>query len=366
MSYEKEITKKLLELKPDCYSSSIFGHDMPLADSEYVLIEKLKYIPQDNKERIFNDMTTIVTDRVKNVDTFVQALAGQGYLKFEPYMTKNSVGTPTLVLKHNRFVHLFRGYYFQVSYTAEGIGEYRKANVRLDHTLSLIKDIEMVFDDRSTKQPDYGECETELKQAMERNRIQEIFCYMNCINACTGIDAFDVLLQKSPDIVDAFVKESVKHRIPDFSLTYREMIDLLCTNSTDMISIQDPKAIYRLPASDTQDVCRLRVYDWDTVAVETMRGCSYHECIFKFPPFELSSEFSKKYGDAFWRFDFPQRLQESLFLQLVSFVLNSVSVIINYMVVYSNRKDTNNNLLALNNPEVKTLSTLNDLTGLYN
>ena len=251
-------------------------------------------------------------------------------------------------------------------YTAEGIGEYRKANVRLDHTLSLMEDIDMVFDDRSANHPYYEECGIELKQVAKRSRIQEIFCYMNCINACTGIDAFDKLLQKSPEVVDAFVKESLKHRMFDFSLTYREMIDLLCTNSTGMIVIQDPIAIFRLPESDTQDVCRLHVYDWDTIAVETMRGGSYHECIFKLPSFELSSEFSEKYGDAFWRFDFPQRLQENLFLQLASFVLNSVSVVVNYMTAYSNRKDTNNNLLALNNPEVKTLSTLNDLTGLYN
>lgn len=189
---------------------------------------------------------------------------------------------------------------------------------------------------------------------------------MNCINACTGIDAFDALLQKSPETVDAFVKESVKHYIPDFSLTYREMIDLLCTNSTDMIAIQDPRAIYRLPASDTQDVCRLHVYDWDTVAVETMRGGSYHECIFKFPSFELSSEFSEKYGDAFQRFDFPQRLQENLFLQLVSFALNSVGIVVNYMAAYSNKKDRTVNLSSLNDQNVRILETLNDLTGLYN
>lgn len=85
----------------------------------------LMFMPIDNIQKLvdcpLNKCTTF-----KDV---YQAWGRCGALRFTPYEVDKNYN-PSLVLRHNGFLHMFRGYYFQVSGTADGIidcgsGSYR-------------------------------------------------------------------------------------------------------------------------------------------------------------------------------------------------------------------------------------------------
>lgn len=361
MDYAKAIIEKLVELRPDLHHyTGIFGNHELVADNKAEVAEKFKYLPEANLKDIFNDLEKL--KYAKNFEDFMNDLAVRNYLKFKPFVTKNAYGTPTLVLRHNRFVHLFRGYYFQVSYSANGEGEYRTANVRLDNLLSNIKKIMLVSPDDCDALYD-GTSDKELSEAVKRSKLPEIVAYMNCINVCFGIEAFDKLLVESPEVVDEFVREAMSKVIPGYSLTYKELVSSICTPENDFLELQDPLVVYKIPDSATQDICRVSIYDWHSICVEAMTDKTYHKYLYTIPEIKLSEVFLETYKDCLWVTEFPEELKKSLLLQLVSFALNSVGVVCNYMVAYSVYKGKNANLLSLNNKYVKVLNSLNDVVA---
>ena len=54
-----------------------------------------------------------------------------GALRFQPYMTDRHEN-PTLVIRHNRYLHMFRGYHFQASGTIDGIADCGSGSFRTD------------------------------------------------------------------------------------------------------------------------------------------------------------------------------------------------------------------------------------------
>ena len=70
-------------------------------------------------------------DKYNTIVDIYQAWGRCGALKFTPYEV-DSRNNPSLVLRHDRFLHMFRGYSFQASGTVDGISDCGSGSYRTD------------------------------------------------------------------------------------------------------------------------------------------------------------------------------------------------------------------------------------------
>jgi hypothetical protein len=301
--------------------------------------ECIKFIPEKNWERINSCYGKIKTEE-KTLDAFLASAAKLGYLKFEPYIKKNSNGTPTLALKYNRYLHLFRGYYYQVSYTPDGIGEYSTPGIRINEILKLFED-------------------------MKNSKLLHSLYYMNCIAACFGIDEFDKLLKTKPELVDEFMRLSVEGVLADYKTTYKDLMGYKSSNRDDTLSIT-AKYVYNIPYSETMDVCRLYdlSQDYPRFVVEYLRNGNIQREEYNFADI-LAGVDVEELAD-YWGYSVEEitkitsekiKYDPRVYCELVVFILNSVGVKCNFMVAYSvNPCDA---LMAINSPNTIRAKNLN-------
>lgn len=323
---------------------------------------KFEHIPNHCLRALIKNFNTIENecDKEKTVSAFLAAAAKAGMLKFKPYITKNSYGHVTLVLKYNRYVHLFRGYHYQCSYTADGIGEYSSAGVRIDVLTSA-----------------FG---IELRNS----KLLKMFYYMNLIACCKELDTFTKLLETDPGLVDEFMKQSTEGIFDNYDVTYIEdMVGMIgfasggipftseYFNRTGRPMLPDPVEVLRVPANDTSDVCRIKVYDTHMISIEFWMDNSVQESLFTLPPFEegysqneldrLAEEQNmdtKEYIQ--WM---TKRIYDSResYCSLINFALNMCGCVANFMAIYPNRNIIESNLRALNDTNVKVCKNLGDI-----
>ena len=324
---------------------------------------KFKYIPNFNLRTLVENFATINSKcrKDKTVSSFLSEAAKSGMLNFKPYITKNSYGHTTLVLKYNRYVHLFRDYHYQCSYTADGVGEYSSACVRTDMLSAT-----------------FG---SDLKNS----RLLKIFYYMNLISCCKGLDIFTKLLENDPGLVDEFMKKSTEGIFDNYDVTYIDDIVGMVNfasggipytdeyfNRTNRPMLPEPVEVLRVPANDTSDVCRIKVYDTHLVSVEFWMDNSIQEAMFTLPA--LEEGYSQSELDRFaeeedmstkeyikWMTD---RIYDSCesYISLVNFALNMCGYVANFMAIYPNRNTIKSNLRALNSNNVRVCNSLNDLS----
>ena len=363
------ITILVEELEEGLFSSSdVFNHvqlvSLEKDTNPYSgTYKRLEHIPNFNLRRLIKDFYTIKREcgKEKTVSTFLAVAAKAGMLNFKPYITKNSYGHVTLVLKYNRYVHLFRGYHYQCSYTADGVGEYSSAGVRID-ALSLA----------------FG-------RALRNSKLLKIFYYMNLIACCKKLDIFTKLLENDPGLVDEFMKKSTEGIFDNYDVTYIEdivgMVNFVSGsipytdeyfNRTNRPVLPEPVEVLRVPANDTSDVCRIKVYDTHLVSVEFWMDNSIQEAMFTLPALEegySQSELDKLAEEEDmstkeyikWMTD---RIYDSCesYISLVNFALNMCGYVANFMVIYPNRNIIKSNLRALNSNNVRVCNSLNDLS----
>jgi hypothetical protein len=303
---------------------------------------RLLCIPEENWKVIYDNYYFITSNKHKTLGEFLSSAAKAGYLKFEPYVTVNSGNHVTLVLKYNRYVHLFRDYYYQVSCTPNGVGEYATAGLRID----LIK---RLFDDIPSSQ------------------LLESLYYMNCIAACTGIDEFDDTLKNKPEVIDSFVKASVKHVLPGFNTTYADLRRYELYNDNDQLSLE-ATYIYHVPQSQTMDICRL--YDISTnyprFVVEYVRDgaiCAreynFSDMFENVNEWELAEDYGRPVDAIKAELSVAIYNNPEVYSELVMFILNTIGIKCNFMVTYSiNKCET---LPAINKPNTIRIDSLNNV-----
>lgn len=89
--------------------------------------KKLQYVPRENLVKMLNcevsDWSTL--------SSVIEAWGRAGALRFRPYMIDEE-DNPSLVIRYNRYLHMFRGYHFQASGSPDGDGDYGSGSYRTD------------------------------------------------------------------------------------------------------------------------------------------------------------------------------------------------------------------------------------------
>lgn len=87
----------------------------------------LSFLPVDNLAKI----AELPIEDYESFNAIYQAWGKSGALRFTPYEV-DPRDNPSLVIRHNRFLHMFRGYHFQASATVDGIGDCGSGSYRTD------------------------------------------------------------------------------------------------------------------------------------------------------------------------------------------------------------------------------------------
>ncbi len=90
----------------------------------------LRWLPVENLKK----MVSCDISRCKDFRQVYDAWGRAGALRFEPYIAVDDEddGNPSLVVRRDRFIHMFRGYHFQASGTIDGIGDCGSGAYRMD------------------------------------------------------------------------------------------------------------------------------------------------------------------------------------------------------------------------------------------
>ena len=99
-------------------------HKMPGVET---FIQSLQWLPEENLQI----MADCDISGCKSFQEAYQAYGRAGAFKFTPYLVdaKHS-SNPCLCIRRNRFMHMFRGHYFQVSETVTGIIDHENGAYR--------------------------------------------------------------------------------------------------------------------------------------------------------------------------------------------------------------------------------------------
>lgn len=352
MSY-KEMIYDALKDSGFTYSS-MFAHEYSMDDAKREVIKKLDYIPVSTLQELSLNVQTIIKEcgTDKTFAYFMKSASKMGYLKFEPYIKENECGTPTLILKYNRYVHLFRGYHYQCSYTADGHGEYSSAGSRTDYLNNI-----------------FG-------RELRESKLLKVLYYMNLIACCKGIDAFDNLLKTNPELVDKFMKASTKDVFDSYDITYMNdmmnVFSLVDTGASDeKQKLPEPKDIFRVALNATTDMCRIKIYDTRLVGIEVWLDEKVQEVLFTLPDWTEGVNDKRLRDEADWEDMYYEEYikwktdviysKKEILTSFINYALNTCGFVTNYMVTYPMNDAKDSKLRALNRQDIKEFKSLNDV-----
>lgn len=124
----KELVNRICEMLNEhgFVDTYVHGEKAPYTP-KYGFGAGLMYVPTENLEKIIDCEVKDWSEFIKVYNTWGRA----GLLRFKPY-SDHSKDNPSLVIRHNRYLHMFRGYRFQASYTVQGEGAASSGSYRTD------------------------------------------------------------------------------------------------------------------------------------------------------------------------------------------------------------------------------------------
>lgn len=148
------------------------------------LLDQFEWLPEENLRKIAKFDISGYT----SFEGVYQAWGNHGFFKFTPYITEKGLN-PTMVLKHNKFLHMFRGYRFQISETYDGIGVCNTSSFNTQTLRKLIKN-----------NPEYTD-----------SHLLFLLMYSAMIDCGFQNDNFRYAFYDHRDVIDRFFKKSMKY-----------------------------------------------------------------------------------------------------------------------------------------------------------
>lgn len=144
----------------------------------------IRYLPMENLIKM-HDCSIDACNSFKEV---YQLWGKCGALKFQPYMVDVN-DNPSLVLRHNRYLHMFRGYRFQVSATVDGISDCGSGSYRTSFL---------------TEAPYY-------RKILTNGIISYMLWWAALIDVGFRFDNFVTLFENNRNVIEEFLETSIKY-----------------------------------------------------------------------------------------------------------------------------------------------------------
>ncbi len=182
----EQVFKKLKEADVRVMSDDVFSNIYVGVTPSCENMEELKWLPDSN---LYQILRYSIPKKGMKIEDLRKEWGRQGFFKFKPYIEDDFY--PSLVLRTNRFLHLYREYHFQVSYTHNGIGEYESGIQRVDPLLKLCRDY--VYDEFA-----------------EHSKYIALLWYSHLITVGSVIDSFRECLSDS-QLLTKFLVDTLLH-----------------------------------------------------------------------------------------------------------------------------------------------------------
>lgn len=245
MSNKSEYIKRICEKLERCHYKVVDPDDV-LSNEPNMLVDKdsyevkcFKWLPEENLKLLadFNFAEWGSWDRA------YQELGRRKILQFKPYVKSFPDGDQSLVLRHNRFLHLFRGYYFQTSMTIGGSGDAGHSSMRID---GIFK-------------------HAEPRRLAVKSKLYYMLFYAALIDCGFKYDSFIELFTSDRPVVDKFLQDSLNIWHMKFKYTWSDIQEYF-TESQDVIIPAEHDNTFEVLASKGV-LCRFYI-DNDSIGVE--------------------------------------------------------------------------------------------------
>lgn len=208
------------------------GIDIP-ATSEYRYL--MEYLPEQNLKKL----AEYPFGAYSNFNDLLRAFERYGWLKFVPYILDDNEGAdnPSMCISYNIFMHMFRGYYFQLSNSPSGDGTWGNGTLRTDSLIRFVAQDSKVRD----------------------SKLVCMLLYAAMIDCGFQITTFRSAFYKNRDVIEDFFKRSMKWWGIEFKYNF-DMVEGFITRSNGVLRPEsDDDIIYEFRRN--VPYCRFRLTD---------------------------------------------------------------------------------------------------------
>lgn len=193
--YLQQICNKLNERGFTTFNGSdLLSVDRQQFDIGCSEIKALSWLPEENLKVMANSEDCYKS--AKDYKDLYQMWGRAGLFKFKPYILDNK-DNETLCLRHNKFMHMFRGYHFQISGSPDGQIDYGHGLMRTDGFLNLLRD-----------------------KNYAKSHLGFIVLYAAMIDCGFQNDNFRSFFYDDKEAVDKYFRQSMKYWYVDFDYGY--------------------------------------------------------------------------------------------------------------------------------------------------
>lgn len=203
------------------------------------LMKQFQWLPEENLKKI----AEFDISACKDYTDVYQTWGRKGFFKFVPYIVDGK-DNPTLVLKHNKFMHMFRGYHFQISGTKDGIGECNIGNFRTSGLLRLLANYEHYED----------------------SHLLFLMMYSAMIDCGFQNDNFRYAFYDHTDVIDKFFAASMKYWRVNFPYDSSLLQQYISYEDATLDSLENTETTYEICVHG-EPVCRFYMLQ-DEICVE--------------------------------------------------------------------------------------------------
>lgn len=156
---------------------------------DYVFSEEftksLRWLPEENLQK----MLKCDLSKCKTFGDAYQVFGRNGTLRFTPYIVNNGEENPSMCIRRDRFLHMFRGYHFQVSGTVDGIGDCGSGAYRTDFLTSA----------------------SYYEKMLNKGLIAYMLWWAAMADAGFGFDNFRALFDEDKSVLEDFLNKSTAY-----------------------------------------------------------------------------------------------------------------------------------------------------------
>lgn len=211
--------------------------------------DMLRYLPEENLRKISEFDFSHITD----LKSLYKEFREYGYFNFVPYIVPYSEegdDNPSLCIGYGRFLHMFRGYYFQISGTPDGTKSYANSALRTDSLVRLA---------------------SYYNQA-RKSKLVYMFLYANMIDCGFQDSNFRYTFMNHREVVDEFFKKSMKSWGINFDYDSSVFNDVIYKGRGYLTPKDGTETIYEFRKKN-EPYCRFEITK-DRVSVEYARNTS--------------------------------------------------------------------------------------------
>lgn len=239
--YISKICEKLQEGGFKSYDAEdILGRE-PIAtlDSDSFELRAFRWLPEENLRK----MSEFDYSKYEDWSKLYQAFGREGFFNMKPFITTKYEENPSLVLRHNRFLHMFRGYYFQISSTVTGQVDNGHGSFRTDGLLR----------------------NAEPRNFVRQSKLYYMLLYAALIDCGFMSTPFINLFENDRAAVDEFLSKSLKAWFIYNTYTWDDIAGYFTTSHESIIPAEHDK-VYEVYAG-LATLCRFCV-DKKSISVE--------------------------------------------------------------------------------------------------